>query len=162
MTRILTTALALTAACVAPPVMAQATSPANYVKQAGASDLYEMQSSKLVLATSKNAGLRGYADEMIKDHSKSTADVKAAAMKAGLHPMPPKLMPMQESDVAKLRAASGPARDQLYVTQQKASHQMALQLQQGYAAHGTSAPLKAVAAKITPVVQHHLAMLGKM
>ena len=83
-------------------------------------------------------------------------------MKAGLHLAPPKLMPMQASDIAKLRAAQGPARDKLYLQQQKTSHDMALQLQQGYAGNGTSAPLKAAAAKITPVVQEHIAMLNKM
>ena len=58
--------------------------------------------------------------------------------------------------------ATGTERDALYVTQQKEAHQMALALHQGYAANGTSAPLKAAAAKIAPVVQSHIDMLNGM
>ena len=153
---------ALAAIGLAGPAFAKAKTPAEYVKMAGASDLYEKTSSQLVLADSKNTGVRDYAQHMIKDHTKSTAEVKAAAMKAGLHPAPPKLTAMQAGDVAKLRAAHGTARDKLYLQQQKTSHDMALQLQQGYADNGTSAPLKATAATIAPVVKEHIAMLDKM
>jgi putative membrane protein len=145
----------------AAPALAQATSPATYVAKAGASDLYERQSSTLV-RSSKNAKVRDFAQTMIAHHTKSTADVKAAARAAGLRPAPPKLMPMQARMIADLRKASGSARDTLYVTQQKQAHQQALALHQGYAADGTSPPLKAAAAKIAPVVQSHLDMLNGM
>ncbi len=154
-------ALAAPALLIAAPAFAQATSPADYVKQAGAGDLYERQSSQLV-RSSKDAKIRDFAQTMIAHHTKSTADVKAAAAKAGVKAPPPKLMPMQASMIADLRKATGTERDALYVTQQKEAHQMALALHQGYAANGTSAPLKAAAAKIAPVVQSHIDMLNGM
>lgn len=134
----------------------------QYVAKAGASDQYEIQSSKLVLATSKNAKLRGFATEMVKDHDQSTADVKAAAMQGKVMAGPPHLDAMGEANIAKLKAAHGATRDTMYVAQQKKSHQAALVVQQGYAANGTVAPLKAAAAKIVPVVQHHIGELAAM
>jgi len=156
----------LAAAIVAAPlaaVQAQApTSPATYVKMAGASDQYEIQSSRLLLQTTQNAKLREFADMMVTDHTKSTADVKAAAEAAGLTVPPPRLDATGLRNVAALRATKGTLRDQLYVRQQKTSHQKALALHQGYAANGSAAGLKTVAGQIVPVVQHHIEMLNGM
>ena len=147
---------ALPAAALAQPMTGSA-----YVMKAGASDLYEKTSSQLVLA-STDPKVRGFAQMMLKDHTKSTADVKAAAMKGHVRVAPPKLNAKQARDVAALRAARGADRDHLYVAQQKDSHQMALAVQQTYAANGAVAPLKMVAGKIVPVVQHHIEMLNAM
>lgn len=151
-----------TVATIAAPALAQTMTPAGFVAQAGASDLYERTSSELVLQTSKNPKVRAFAQTMIRDHAKSTADVKAAAAKAGVKVAPPTLMKAQTDMVAKLRAASGTARDQAYIAQQRTAHEQALALHKGYAANGTAAPLKAVAAATAPVVQHHLSMLQSM
>ncbi|RDE06143.1 DUF4142 domain-containing protein [Sphingomonas aracearum] len=136
--------------------------PATYVKMAGASDQYEIQSSKLVLATTRNAKLRDFANQMVTDHTKSTADVTAAAKADGLTPMPP----MPDADglkkLAALRAAKGAARDTLYVQQQKMAHQKALKLHTDYSSAGTATNLKSVAAQIVPVVQMHYDMVSAM
>lgn len=146
----------------ATPLFAQAMTPATYVMKAGAGDTYEKDSSRLLLTSSKNPKLRRYATMMIGDHTKSTAEVKAAAMKSRLTPRPPMLDATGRANMAALRKVSGTARDTLYIDQQKTSHQAALELQQGYAADGTAAPLKMTAAKIVPVVQHHIEMLNAM
>ena len=88
--------------------------------------------------------------------------VKMAAMKDGMHPTPPMMTAMQKSDLAKLEAAKGSARDALYVEQQKPAHQDALTLMQSYSASGTATHLKDAAGQIMPVVQSHLDMLNKM
>ncbi|WP_380779010.1 DUF4142 domain-containing protein [Sphingomonas sp. R86520] len=154
------------AALIAMPMTAlsaQAPMPAStYVMKAGASDLYEKTSSQLVLATTTNPKLKGFAQMMVTDHTKSTEDVKAAAMAAKVKVAPPKLDAMGAKNVAALRAAKGMARDRLYVTQQKAAHQKALALQQGYADNGTVPGLKTVAAGIVPVVQTHISELQTM
>ena len=134
----------------------------QFVAKAGASDQYEIQSSRLVLQTTRDAKLRDFANMMIQDHTKSTADVKAAAQQAGITVPPPRLDATGLRNVAALRVVKGTARDRLYVTQQKAAHQKALALHQGYAADGTVAPLKAVAAQIAPVVQTHITELQSM
>ena len=139
-----------------------APSPATYVSKAGAGDQYEIQSSKLVLATTKNPVLKQFATMMVSDHNKSTADVKAAAMRSKLTPKPPMLDAMGTRNIAALKAARGPSRDVLYISQQKIAHQNALSLHQGYAQAGTAPALKQVAASIAPTVQHHIEMLSSM
>ena len=99
---------------------------------------------------------------MVTDHTQSTQDVKAAAMQAGMKVAPPMLNAEQRSNIAKLKAAHGMARDKMYVMQQKTAHQQALMLHQGYSTGGSVAPLKAVATKIVPVVQSHIQMLSTM
>lgn len=134
---------------------------ADFVKQAGASDIYELQSSKLVMA-SKNPGVKSFAQEMVKDHTQSTQQVKAAARADGLTPRPPMLMAEQKANIQALTAAKGAQRDTLYIQQQKAAHQQALALHQGYASDGDKPALKAAAGKIAPIVQHHMEMLNQM
>ena len=143
--------------------VAQAAPPASeYVMKAGASDLYEKKSSQLVLGSTKNSGVRKFANMMVTDHGKSTMMVKTAAMKAGMHPAPPMLDSKQQGMMSELMAAKGADRDRMYVDQQKAAHQEALSLQQDYASSGDTPSLRMAAGKIVPVVQQHIAMLNAM
>ena len=161
----MTKLFALAAMIAMPAVAAVAQAPMaapTYVMKAGAGDQYEIQSSRLLLASTKNAKLQSFASMMVADHTKSTADVKAAAMRAGLHPAPPKLDATGTKDVAALRATTGTARDRLYVEQQKAAHERALTLHQTSAQTGAAAPLKTIAASIAPVVEMHIGELSSM
>jgi putative membrane protein len=145
-----------------PATTAPATTAPAFVKAAGASDLYERRSSQLVLQTTRNAKVRQFATMMLKDHANSTAMVTKAAAQAGIKPTPPMLTPAQQKMIADLRAQTGTARDTAYIDQQKQAHEQALALHSGYASNGDAAPLKAAAAKIAPVVEHHLTMLKGM
>lgn len=144
------------------PAVAQVMAPAEYVKAAGAGDLYERESSRVVLETTTNADVKSFAQMMIKHHTKSTADVKAAAIRSKVKVAPPVLTPAQAEMIAQLRAETGTARDATYIAQQKAAHGQALAVQQAYASEGRAAPLKAAATKIVPVVQSHIKMLMAM
>jgi putative membrane protein len=155
----LTAALALATAA---PAFAHVMSPAEYVKTAGASDLYERQSSQLVLETTTDPKVKSFATMMVDNHSKSTAEVKAAAAKAGLPAAPPALTPTQVELIAELQALKGPERDARYIAEQKAAHGQALSVQKAYAMEGTAPALKAAAAGIVPVVEHHIMMLKMM
>ncbi len=99
---------------------------------------------------------------MVTDHSQSTAQVKAAAAKAKLKVSPPQLTPNQQEMIAQLQAEKGTARDAAYVAQQKAAHGQALSVQKAYAEGGKVAALRAAAAGIVPVVEHHIMMLKAM
>ncbi|SFR86976.1 DUF4142 domain-containing protein [Sphingomonas jatrophae] len=141
--------------------IAQPVEPKAFLMKAGASDKYEIESSKLVMS-SKDPKIKSFAQGMIRDHTKSTADVKAAAAKAKMVAPPPMLDAKGQTNVAALKAASGAARDRLYVQQQKVSHQEALALHQANASSSPAPSLKAASAKIVPVVQHHIQMLNGM
>lgn len=140
---------------------AQAVSPSQFVAKAGASDKFEIESAKLETA-STNPAIAQFANQMIADHTKSTQIVAQAASADKLRPRSPMLDAKQAKDLATLRAASGTARDTLYVSQQKLAHAQALTLMQGYASDGTATNLKAAAGQIVPVVQMHKDMIDKM
>lgn len=160
--------IAIIAAVAAVPAAAQMQrqmqrmSAPTFIAKAGASDLYEKQSSQLLLTSTNNEALKRYANMMIQHHTKSTNDVKMAATQAGLTVPPPRMEPMQRANMAALRRVNGVARDRLYVQQQRASHRMALQLHQSYSRNGTVQPLRAAATNIVPVVQQHLDEIQRM
>ncbi|MBN8808675.1 MAG: DUF4142 domain-containing protein [Sphingomonas sp.] len=154
--------LAIPAALVATTAVHAATSPRDYVMTAGASDLYERQSSQLVADTTRNAKLRAFVRDMIRDHTKSTTLVKQAAMRARMRVTPPMLTPDQRTMMAQLRAAHGAERDTLYISQQRTAHDQALALHQDYARSGSVPSLRTAASQIVPVVRHHIAMLQSM
>jgi putative membrane protein len=141
---------------------AQAMSAKEYVTAAGASDLYERESSKIVLSSTSNPKLREFAQMMVAHHTNSTEEVKAAAKASGLKPMPPKLTPAQSEMIAQLNSETGTARDSAYIAQQKMAHNQALAVQQAYAREGTAKPLRDAAGKIVPVVEQHITMLKSM
>ncbi len=150
------------AIAISAPAYAQALSPTEYVAMAGSGDMYEIQSSQTVLQTTQDPKIRTFAQMMIKHHTKSTADVKAAAAKSRIKPKPPMLMPAHAELLTQLQAETGPARDQTYIAQQKQAHAQALELHKSYAQGGTAPALKMAAAKIVPVVQQHIDMLKTM
>ena len=157
------TKVALAAAAMMSAGVAIASPPTPvYLAKAGAGDLYEKTSSQIVLGSTHNPDIRRFADMMVTDHTKSTMMVKSAAMHSGLHPKPPVLDPMQRKMVADLRNARGPARDRIYLDQQKQAHAMALALHQDYASTGSTPALRHTAGEIVPVVQHHIEMLDHM
>jgi putative membrane protein len=150
------------AASVAFAGMASAMPTPAYLKAAGASDMFEKESAKVVLMSTKDANVKKFANMMITDHTKSTAMVKAAAAKSGVTPPPPMLMPKQTAMLNELKGAKGTARDKLYITQQKAAHGEALATHQEYASTGDKPALKSTASQIVPVVQEHISMLNGM
>ena len=128
----------------------------SYLTMAGASDLFEIQSSELALEKSGNAGVREYAQMMIDHHRKTTQDVTAAARATSLTPSAPTLNSMQRDMMTQLQAASGADFDRLYIDQQRQSHQMALALHSTYAEEGDTPQLQAVARTAVPIIQQHI------
>lgn len=128
----------------------------DFVRMAGASDLYEIQSSQALLQSSQNADLRRFAQMMIEHHTQTTATVTAAARDAGMTPPPPALDARQTEMIRQLQAAQGTARDRLYIEQQRTAHQEALALHSGYAENGDTPQLRRAAATARPIVQRHL------
>lgn len=136
--------------------MAQATNVAlPYVQMAGASDLYEITSSQMVMGGAQNTEVRRFAQMMIDHHTMTTRDVMAAAKAAGLAPPPPAPDTRKAAMLEELRAASGMAQERLYVKQQVMAHEEALALHSGYAQNGDTAELRAAAAKAVPIIQQH-------
>lgn len=135
---------------------------ASYISKAGAGDLWEIESSKALLAKSTNSEVKAFAQMMIDHHGKSTAQVKAAASEAQMTISPPDLDAEQRTMLAKIKAADAATVDEIYLMHQKTAHEAALALHQGYAASGDNAPLKKSAREIVPVIETHRTALAKL
>ena len=127
-----------------------------YVMMAGASDLYEIQSSQMATQRATRPEVRQYAQMLIQHHQMTTQQLMGAARAAGLNPPPPRLLPMQQRMLAQLSRASGTSFDRMYMMQQVPAHQMALNLHRTYASGGDRQPLRTVAGNAVPIVTQHL------
>jgi putative membrane protein len=127
-----------------------------YVTAAGASDLFEIQSSQVALQQAKSADVRAFAQMMIDHHTRTSADLMAAAQKAGLNPPPPALTADKAARLSALQAAGPTQFDAMYLREQVAGHQEALALHTAYAQNGDTAALRAAATKTAPIVRSHL------
>jgi len=147
--------------------MAMAATPttaAEFANMAAASDAYEIQSSQMAATKAGAAGVKTFAAMLVKDHQKSTADLKAAAGKASPAVMPaPTMNAEQQTNLDALKAAANGADfDRLYLAQQVPAHEKALAMLQGYATGGDTPAIKDFASKTAPAVQKHLEEARKM
>jgi putative membrane protein len=126
----------------------------DYLAAAGASDQFEIQSSQLALQKAARPEVKAFAQMMVDHHTKTTADLTAAAQKAGLTPPPPTLTPDKAAMLASLQTATD--FDTLYMRDQVAGHQEALALHEGYGRNGDQAALRTAAQKTAPIVRGHL------
>lgn len=127
----------------------------GYVMKAGASDLYEIQSSQIALRKSRNPQVRSLASMLIMHHRTTTRDVTAAARRDRLRPMPPMLEPHQRAMIADLNRASR-GFDQAFLDQQRTAHGEALRLHMNYSERGDSPALRRAAAGAVPIIQRHI------
>jgi len=143
---------------------AMPTTAAEFSNMAAASDAYEIQSSQMAATKAGAAGVKTFAAMLVKDHQKSTADLKAAAGKASPAVMPAAMLNAeQQANLDALKAAANGADfDRLYLQQQVPAHEKALAMLQGYAAGGDTPAIKDFAAKTAPAVEMHLAEARKM
>ena len=134
----------------------------EYVRMAGASDLFEIESSRLALEKSQNPAVRDYAQMMIAHHTTSTQALMEKVRMAGMTMPPPTLMPDQVALMAQLRAApAGQSLDMAYWNGQTVGHRKAWALHTGHAQHGQMAPFREAAATVKPVVEQHLVEIAR-
>lgn len=148
-----------------PPLTGSPSTPvdaASYIEQAGAGDLWEIESSKALLAKSGNADVKRFAQMMIDHHGKSTAKIMAAAAAASIEVPAPKLDVAQQKKLGEINAADAASIDATYIAYQKAAHGAALALHKGYASDGDTDSLKKAAGEIVPVVESHRTEIAKL
>mgnify|MGYP002778376351 FL=1 len=129
----------------------------QYVVMAAASDLFEIESSRLALERARDAMTRQYAQMLIDHHTTSTQALMQKVKEAGMAPPPPPMLtPEQRAAMERLRAAPAGGFDQAYFVEQVNSHRMAWQLHQGFAQSGGHPALRQAAMTVVPVVEQHL------
>lgn len=145
-----------------PRMTTQPSDARTYLDKAAGGDSFEIESSRALLKTSKNAEVRKFAHMMIVDHQQSTAKLRGIAQKLKLAPASPSLTSDQQQKLEAIKSADKNDVDQLYLSSQRSAHADALDLHRHYASDGDNAELKAAAAAIAPVVQKHLDELDRL
>jgi putative membrane protein len=134
-----------------------------FVQMAAMSDMFEIQSSQAALKNSKDADLRKFAQMMIDDHTKMSAELKAAVQAGNVSVQFPTALTGEKAQMLQqLSGVSGEKFDAMYWKAQVQAHQEALQLAQTYAKSGDNAALRQHAQKGAPMIEQHLKMAQKM
>lgn len=142
-----------------PTAAAPASAGQRFADTAAASDAFEIETSRLALATSTSPAIKRYAQAMIDAHEASTAKLKtvAAGLSPAIQPVAT-LSPEQQQTVESLRAAKGTAFDRAYAAAQAAAHQQTLDALKAFATGGDVPALKTFAQDLVPTVTAHLNM----
>lgn len=145
--------VALTATLV--PAHGAENKAADFVSQAASSDAFEIQASELALQKGQAVKVKAFANDMIKQHTQSTANLKKAAKEAGI-PVNPSLSKELQAKLDALKGASGPTFDAAYLSTQISVHTKAAELFDRFAKDGQGGPVKAFAQQTYPVIRAHL------
>ncbi len=155
MTRFIVTAALM--ALVLPAAAQMSTkSTQEFVTKVAVSDMFEVESSKLALQRTKDQRVRQFADMMVKDHTKTSNELKAMVKKMDGVQVPTSMDADHQNKIKQLQSATGPQFDQQYRMQQIQGHETAVKLFEGYAQSGDNNELKAWAEKTLPHLRTHL------
>jgi len=149
------TPIAETAAPEAPATAMPESGVTTFVEKAAISDMFEIESAKIAIERSKVKPVTDFAKMMVDMHTASSAELAPLATAAGVT-TPTALDEDHLKKLEDLRAAKDQDFDDLYIDQQTAAHNAALDLTKNYANDGKDAALQAFAAKLAPEVDKHL------
>jgi len=128
----------------------------DFVHEAAVSDMFEIQSSQLAV-DKLNGQEKAFADQMIKDHTKTSSELKDLAAQANVA-VPAAMDSSHQSMLDKLKSLSGDDFRKTYFSDQVSGHKDAVSLFQRYGQGGENAKIKAWASTTLPILQHHLSM----
>jgi len=138
-------------------------SPQQFADKAAVANLFEIETSKLAVKTSKNKDVLAFANKMITDHTKAGTAFKAAVGKAtGVTPPAEKLDDSHQGKLDDLKTKTGEDFDKAYIDAQQDAHDEAVSLFDSYANNGDDAALKAFAAETLPTLKAHKEHIDKM
>lgn len=170
---------------------AEVTTTPEFLRLAAMGDRYETASSRLALEKSQNARVKEFAQAMVTDHARTTRELQVLmqqvpGMGAGAAtPLPqgrettgtaasgpitnaqggPQHEGMDQQHAAllqQLQGVSGAEFDRLYLSQQVAVHQQAVDLFRNYSQSGDNPQLKVWAAQTLPALQQHLQLAQQL
>lgn len=137
--------------------------PQQFADKAAVANLFEIETSKLAVKTSKNKDVLAFANKMITDHTKAGTAFKAAVGKAtGVTPPAEKLDEAHQKKLDDLKTKTGEDFDKAYIDAQQDAHDEAVSLFDSYANNGEDAALKAFAAETLPTLKAHEEHIDKM
>ncbi|MCK8782114.1 DUF4142 domain-containing protein [Rhizobium sp. NTR19] len=140
-----------------------APSTEDFVMQASASDMFEIESSKLAVQMSEDEATKKFAQQMITDHEKTSAELKELISSGKVKATPATALPDEmKEDLDELAKLKGAEFTEEYHDAQVDAHEEAVDLFTRYSKEGENADLKAWAAKTLPALEHHYKMAQDM
>jgi putative membrane protein len=133
-----------------------------FVEQAALGDMFELASSKLALTKSQSPEIKAFAQQMITEHTATTAKLKQLVAGNAAAPLPTALDDRRSGLMETLQGTAPDKFDEVYLDQQGQAHREALGLMDSYGTHGEDAALKSFAAETKPKIQMHMDMVSKL
>ena len=134
----------------------------DFVMEAATSDMFEIQSS-LLAQERGNAAEKSFAATMIKDHQKTSDDLKSMIPSGNVTvELPSRPDSSHQSEIDKLKSLKGADFSSRYDSDQQSGHKEAVSLFERYAKGGDNPKLKDWADKTLPTLRHHLDMANDL
>jgi putative membrane protein len=130
--------------------------PKEFAESVAESDGYELAAAQCALAQSRHPQVRAFAERMIADHQNMERSLVEAAKASGLEPPHPHVGGDQMRFLSSLQSLRGEEFDREYGRQQMLAHTSALAMMRSYAAKGSDANLRRMAASAAPIIEAHL------
>lgn len=130
----------------------------NIMREMAMSNLAEIETGKIALNQSKNDQVRNFAQKMIDDHQQSQKELEQLAQAKGVT-LPTEPDKKHQAAAKKLSALEGDKFDKQYLKQGGLSdHRNTHRLLQRAQTRATDPDIKALAAKMEPIVNQHLTL----
>jgi putative membrane protein len=133
---------------------------AEFMQSAAHSDQNEMQLSKMALTKGVSATTKTYANQMITDHTKSSAMLKPIAAKAGVT-LPTDMDAEHKALAPTMAKLTGKEFETKYLAQMVADHQKTANTLKAHQAMTKDTQLQGWISTTLPVVEGHLSMANK-
>jgi len=135
---------------------------ADFIKEAAISDMFEIQSSQIAQERG-NAAEKTFAGTMIKDHQKTSEELKSMVSSGDMKgELPTALDSSHQSKIDKLKSLKGADFSSRYDSDQVSGHKDAVSLFERYSKSGDNSKLKDWATKTLPALRHHLEMAQEL
>jgi putative membrane protein len=134
----------------------------DFVKRAAQANLAEIKVSQLAEQKAQSPEVKQFAQKMIEDHTKASADLAALAKTKNLK-VPDDTDMMHKASMKMLQAKSGDSFDSAYMEQMNKDHQKVIDLfQSASAAPKVDKELQAFASKMLPKLEQHHQLVAQV
>jgi putative membrane protein len=137
-------------------------SPKDFVMGASQSDQYEILAARTAVAQSRDHQVVSFAQMMIRDHMRLSADLRAATQASRLPAPDPGMSSDQAGMLSGLQSLRGTDFDKAYAKQQILAHTQALAVETSFATSGADANLQKAARSALPTIEEHLKMARQL
>lgn len=128
----------------------------NFVDEASAKGLAEIETAKLALEKGTAEDVKAFAQKMIDDHTMANQKLAEIAGQNDDLQLSDEATLMDKAKAMILKLRDGESFDQAYANNQVVAHEQTIELFRNYAEQGENADLKAFAQSTLPKLEEHL------